>query len=156
MENSTSDSTAGELTEADPAAQESSPTMSSPPASTASQATPSADVPADSQMKTDGVVAPEPVKTPVESSKSEKTLIELMEDRLSYANEVLRNFEALRHNALFTKVPQPYQKRWQQDSNVFFHMAIRTLARIRKQEARIKGRPGASPVAGSEAPGTNI
>lgn len=139
MENSTSENTDGELNETDPAAPESSPTMSSAPASAAPQATPSADVPADSQMKTDGVVAPDPVQTPIESPKPEKTLIERMEDRLSYANEVLRNFEALRHNALFTKVPQPYQKRWQQDSNVFFHMAIRTLARIRKQEARTKG-----------------
>ena len=131
MENSTSENTSGESTGADPTAAESSPTASSTTSSAASSA--------DSPMKADGVITPEPTKTPIKSPKPEKTLIERMEDRLSYANEVLRNFEALRHNALLTKVPLPYQIRWQHDSKVFFHMAIRTLARIRKQEARTKG-----------------
>lgn len=58
-----------------------------------------------------------------------ETYLDALVDRIQYANSLLSYFESLRMHALGSKVPKPYQKRWQYDSNLFFKMAYRAKVR---------------------------
>lgn len=67
---------------------------------------------------------------------SPQNYLEALEERVKFANAILSEFEKIRIFALDAKVPKPYQKRWQYDSNLFFKMAVRAADRLKLGHTR--------------------
>lgn len=81
----------------------------------------------------------QPTTEEPQQSKADKpkdVLRQNLTSRIQFANSLLAEFEALRMRALDTKVPKPYQKRWQYDSNLFFKLVVRTNQRLNRMEKK--------------------
>ena len=84
------------------------------------------------EVKAPGPEQPLPNGAQAHSATIGIPLPEALAGRVQYANGILALFEELRMRALNAKVPMPYQKRWQYDSNLFFKMAVNAKTRLDK------------------------